>query len=204
MIMAHERGAEIFAAFILMVQIASKCSPRGTLVRDNGTPHTASSLSVKCRAPASWFTVAIDYLEKHTDWIDVQDIASGCQHGASTVPARRQSGAQEGREGRERREGREAALTFSEKPSLKEWKAYCEMHGGPVGWFAEDKYLAADSDNWKGKSNWTAYADRCRGWWEAEGRPTEPPNKRDKSRGAMVNGQYQLPESERPGIRKNI
>lgn len=72
-IVSHEHGSKIFAAFILMVEVASRCQPRGMLIRDNRTPHTAQTLSTKTRAPIEWFELAIKYLEKETDWLLVQD-----------------------------------------------------------------------------------------------------------------------------------
>ena len=62
-LMAHKRrGVEYFGAFILMVEVASKCEPRGLLVRDDGTPHTPESLSAKTRAASQSFKSAIPKL----------------------------------------------------------------------------------------------------------------------------------------------
>ncbi|MGV1047686.1 MAG: hypothetical protein ACOYD4_04055 [Solirubrobacterales bacterium] len=96
-IMMHPDGAVIFAGWILLVQIASKCTPRGTLVRDDGTAHTDRSLSVKCRCPVSWMTVSLKYLSENTDWLEVQDIAGGCQEGVSVLTASCQAGDEEGK-----------------------------------------------------------------------------------------------------------
>jgi uncharacterized phage protein (TIGR02220 family) len=103
MIMSHKRGSEIFSAFILMVEVASKCRPRGTLIRDNGKPHNPISLSLKCRCPASWFEIAIEYLSENTDWLEFEDIASGCQEPVSALSASCQAGDEEGK-GMERKE----------------------------------------------------------------------------------------------------
>lgn len=141
MIMLHEKGSMIFSAFILMLQIASKCSPRGSLVRDNGTPHNAISLSVKCRAPVTWFEVALEYLENNTDWLDIEEVTSD-YHQAVTVPSpSRQSSAEERR--KEWKEGNgnlPSSLSPKQKTStvppnrwdlqkkwLSEWPMY---HGG--------------------------------------------------------------------------
>ena len=72
-IMNHPQGAVIFAGFILLVEIASRCAPRGTLTRSNGQPHTPETLAQKCRCPAAWFATALDYLEKQTDWLHVTE-----------------------------------------------------------------------------------------------------------------------------------
>lgn len=59
-------GPSHFAAFILMAEVASKCDPRGVLVRKDGTPHTPRSLSLKTRAPERLFADAIPALSSAT------------------------------------------------------------------------------------------------------------------------------------------
>lgn len=173
-IMAHPDGAVIFSAWILLIQIASKCTPRGTLIRDNGIPHNVRSLSVKCRAPDVWFERAILYLETETDWLVVTEFTKERQVGAPLTSGRCQAGDEERKEGMEWKEGKGGAHAFSETPSWKEFWDYCQIHGGPVEWYARDKFQAAEQDNWKGKSNWSAYADRIRTWWTNDGRPMSP------------------------------
>lgn len=81
-IMQHPKGAEIFAAWVLIVEVASRCDPRGTLLRGGGKPHNSQSLSLKTRAPEKWFTTAFYFLESNTDWLDVKEVpdetASSC------------------------------------------------------------------------------------------------------------------------------
>jgi len=187
-IMAHPRGAEIFAAFVLMVEIASKCSPRGTLIRDNGTPHTVSSLSVKCRAPVSWLTVSLDYLEKNTDWLEVSEItndAVGCQQGASRVPSSCQSGAQGGKgmEGMEGTEEGNAALPpnpsgkgFS-KPTIEAVKLQCAEIALPES--EGDKfYDYYQANGWRVGKNpmklWPAALANWKRHWEEYGGQNGP------------------------------
>lgn len=93
-IMAHERSAEIFAAWILMLQVASRCQPRGSLLRDGGRPHTAASLALRTRGRAEWFSLALDFLASpEIGWIEEsQDAESAndaraCQPGVSRVSA---------------------------------------------------------------------------------------------------------------------
>lgn len=74
-IMGHPKGAMIFAGFILMVELASRCTPRGCLVRGNGQPHDVRTMSAKCRCPDVWFSTAIDYLIANTDWLEVSEVA---------------------------------------------------------------------------------------------------------------------------------
>ena len=72
-IMQHPDGAEIYAAWMLIVQVTSKCRPRGALVRPDGTPLTPDSLSLKTRAPARWFEKCLEFLESETDWIEIEE-----------------------------------------------------------------------------------------------------------------------------------
>ena len=46
-IMFEKDGLEIFAVWILLLQVASKCHPRGTLVRGDGTPLDTTGFMMK-------------------------------------------------------------------------------------------------------------------------------------------------------------
>lgn len=71
-IMSHDRALEVFGCWVLILQIASKCSPRGVLIRDSGQPHSATSLSRITGAPEESFTVALEYLSSDdVGWIEV-------------------------------------------------------------------------------------------------------------------------------------
>ena len=85
-IIKSKHGAEIFAAWVLIIQVASKCHPRGTLLRGNCKPHTPATLSIKTGAPEAWFKIALEFLEEHTDWLDIQEVAGDCQLTATQVP----------------------------------------------------------------------------------------------------------------------
>ncbi|EDY16032.1 hypothetical protein CfE428DRAFT_6426 [Chthoniobacter flavus Ellin428] len=94
MVMAHRDGAEIFAAWILILQVASRCQSRGSLVRENGRPYDAASLALRTRGNAKWFEKAIPVLLE-VGWIE--EIASDCQAGDTPLPPACQSGDQEGK-----------------------------------------------------------------------------------------------------------
>jgi len=134
-IMMHKEGAKIFSAFILMVEIASRCSPRGTLIRTNGVPHDVTSMSVKCRAPAVWFEVALPYLEKQTDWLEVVEVNTTDTQLTFRTSPDCQAGDEERRKERtERTEGKVGKTS----PSLEEVKLCCEKTGLPESdavWF---------------------------------------------------------------------
>ena len=178
LIMRHKDGAIIFAAFILLVELASKCKPRGVLIRGNGQPHNVTSMSAKCQAPDVWFSTALDYLEHNTDWLEVKEFTNERQSGVTSTSVGRQSGDEEGK-GTEEGKGREGARPFSEIPSWEQFWEYCQSpHCGiSAEWFAKDKFLAAEQKGWQGISDWRKYALRVRGWWDNDGRPETPPTK---------------------------
>ena len=49
----HEHGPAHYGAFVAIVLLASKCSPRGSLVQSNGVPHTAETIARKVHMAAS-------------------------------------------------------------------------------------------------------------------------------------------------------
>ena len=61
-VMAQDNAAEVYAAWMLMLQVASRCHPRGRLVRSNGTPHTPTTLAIKTRGQKKWFESALKLL----------------------------------------------------------------------------------------------------------------------------------------------
>lgn len=62
-LMDHPEGPQHFAAWVLIVQVASKCgntaASRGILRRGDGTPHTPRTLSLLTRCPEPIFVAAI-------------------------------------------------------------------------------------------------------------------------------------------------
>lgn len=85
----HPNGAAHFGAWNAIVQIASKCEPRGTLLRDCGRPHTSQSLARMSRIPAAVFEEALDRLVE-IGWLerlgtpDQQD--TRIPHEGATIP----------------------------------------------------------------------------------------------------------------------
>lgn len=68
-IMSLDNGPLIYAAWVVILQVASKCETRGLLVRDNGKPHTAASLAVRARFPQSILSDAISVLTE-VGWLE--------------------------------------------------------------------------------------------------------------------------------------
>lgn len=81
LVMAHPRAAEIFAAWVLIVQVASRCKERGVLAKDNGVPYTAQSLATKTRSKAEWFEIALEFLSSpDVGWLKAveNDVEAAC------------------------------------------------------------------------------------------------------------------------------
>lgn len=74
-LMEHRDGTAILGAFIACVQIASKCEPRGVLVRDGQKPHSASSLARMSRVPEALMQRALDILSgDEVGWLVYQEV----------------------------------------------------------------------------------------------------------------------------------
>jgi hypothetical protein len=76
----------------------------------------------------------------------------------------------------------EGERSHAEIPSWEEFWAYCQTQACllPAEWYARDKWEAANASQWRDKVNWKAYARRCKGWWEADGRPMTPKGQNEK------------------------
>ncbi len=61
-LMEMDNGMLLYAAWMLMIQVASKCGKRGTLMRDCGTPYDAGSLARVTRGQKVVFEKAIPVL----------------------------------------------------------------------------------------------------------------------------------------------
>lgn len=73
----HQDGAAHFGAWCAIAQVASKCRPRGTLVRDGGQDHTPVTLSRMTRIPAALLEAAIRRLISPIGWLeDVSQVVS--------------------------------------------------------------------------------------------------------------------------------
>jgi hypothetical protein len=73
-LLSHENGGAHFGAWVAILRVASQCTPRGTLVRDNGRPYTATSLARMTRMSEATLDEAIPRLLE-IGWLEV--ITSG-------------------------------------------------------------------------------------------------------------------------------
>ena len=82
----HPNAAAHFGALVAMVEVAGKCDPRGTLVRESGRPHTAESLSRMTRIPAVVFEEVIPRLVSiDIGWLEVVGCAA-LTEGQQVIP----------------------------------------------------------------------------------------------------------------------
>jgi len=66
----HEKATDIFSAWILILQVASKCEPRGMLI-DGTEPITSEDLAVKTGFKKEAFDLAFEVLmSKKIEWIE--------------------------------------------------------------------------------------------------------------------------------------
>jgi len=85
-IMAQKDGLLIYAAWHLILQVASKCGTRGTLLRDDGTPLTALAIALKtgCRKEKA-VQRALDFCSSpQVGWLErlERNPAGGCDNPA--------------------------------------------------------------------------------------------------------------------------
>lgn len=74
-LMEHENGIGYFGVFIVCVELSSKCNPRGTLLRRDGTPHDLQSLSRITRIPLQWLKDAFVQLLR-VGWLEEVESAT--------------------------------------------------------------------------------------------------------------------------------
>lgn len=107
-IMSHKNGAAHFGCWHAILQVASKCDPRGTLLRDGARAHDFTSLSRITRIPESILIEAVERLLT-IGWVEIYDNpALGCDKTAEGC------GLPEGN-GMEQKEGKKIAVKA--KPS---------------------------------------------------------------------------------------
>lgn len=61
-LLEHDDGLAVFGCFVLLVEVASKCEPRGDLMRDSKRPHDAQSLSRLLRVDTKAITRTLEVL----------------------------------------------------------------------------------------------------------------------------------------------
>jgi len=209
-IMGEKDGVQIFGAWIAILQIASRCDPRGTLVRDGGKPHDCGSISRMCRIPQPIVSRAISFCSK-IGWIN------GLQKDCENVAPKCEKVALECLEGKGREGNRIEGIYSVDFESF--WKAYPKRIGKGAAYKSWQKakpdiqtVLTAlawqnKSDQWTKDSGQfiphpTTYINQSR--WEDEpivvsNRPAAPVQAQKQSLGAL-----QMQIAQWTAERKNI
>jgi len=116
-LVSRKNGAAYLGAWLAILQVASKCSTRGTLVRRNGKPHTAKSIAKITRLDEKIVADTLQILAS-------EDVAWLCQAGG-TLPAPSAHPTDE--EGR--KEEKEAGASVYPSDFEEFWQAYPKKKG---------------------------------------------------------------------------
>ena len=118
-LMKRKDGVELYGAWILILQVASKCEPRGVLRRSDGIDHDHMSLEIITRANGEIFKKAFEHFVR-IGWIDeIAEKKTILHEGVTSLPQGVTSLPQGGTEGK--KEGRNILSVF---PFEKFWDAY--------------------------------------------------------------------------------
>lgn len=106
----HPNGPAHYACWVTITQVASRCQPRGTLVRDDGRPYDAKALARRTRISADLFAEALPRLVG-VGWLVAEVVATqevatqpdttlsgACQEGVRKAPKKGREG--KGNEGK--------------------------------------------------------------------------------------------------------
>jgi len=124
-LLEHKNGAAYFGCWCVICEVASKCDPRGTLLRDGGKPHNSASLSRITRFSQNVLEEAIKILLS-IKWLESYDNPAGeCDTKAAEgcrLPE------WNGREGKEGKEGKtpQVDFVFPDSLNIPEFKSAWE------------------------------------------------------------------------------
>lgn len=153
-LMAHQNAAAHFGAWLAIIQIASKCEPRGTLLRDGARAHDASSLSRISRIPSEVFEEAIPrFLD--IGWLEPLNVkefkglrksaksqeGAGSPHPSAGLPQEGATKPQEGAASRARKEQNGMEQNGMEPPSSAGADGTIPFPPGPTKPPTEDELL---------------------------------------------------------------
>jgi len=114
-IMEAENGIEIFGCWILCVQVASRCRPRGTLLRKSGHPHDSQSLARLTRTEACIFAKALPKLLE-IGWLEIiRQEGAGIRQEGVPLRNRTEGNRREGKGGKGRAHKAEELPDFAKK-----------------------------------------------------------------------------------------
>lgn len=74
LLVGRENGGAFLGGWVALVQVASKCDPRGTLLRRSGIPHDPASLSRITRLPEKLFVDVLKVAEEECKWLKSEEL----------------------------------------------------------------------------------------------------------------------------------
>lgn len=74
--MDQEDNLKLFGAFVILLEIAANCNPRGTLIRSDGTPHDCRSLVRLSRMKVRDCEKCLDFYSNVCKWLEIVEIQS--------------------------------------------------------------------------------------------------------------------------------
>lgn len=87
-LMGHPSGAAFLGAWTAIVFVASRCVPRGHLIRSTGVPHTLESINRISRIPLEILREAIPFFIHEINWLEEVEFAAAQDANASTEPVK--------------------------------------------------------------------------------------------------------------------
>lgn len=167
--MAQENAAELFAAWNLILQVASKGDKddRGKLMRD-GRPLSAGQLALITGFPADSFQRALGFFSSHeSGWLLKTSIQAADDAGKAADDAGKAvlKEEKEEKEGKEKKEEKGGAKKRRDIPDRKTWLNHCKEIGLPQA-DADSAYDYYQANGWKQKGgnlikDWKAAARTC-------------------------------------------
>ncbi len=110
----HHNGCAHYGAWCVLAQVASKCEPRGTLIRDGGRPHTPETLSRKTGFPKELLQEALERLCGSVNWmevVEIEGVTKSADRAADEARSKRGQSADEARSNRAEGNGTELNRT---------------------------------------------------------------------------------------------
>lgn len=176
LLMEQDDAAELFAAWVLILQVASKCRERGRLVRDDGTPLTAKSLASKTRSDKAWFVKAFNFFTTKVKWMDchppVTQVTADCHPPVTQVTKKE---GREGNEGEWSARAREEALPVLDSETLARQGRSLESISSRLDLPAAN-FLAHGATLGLSEAKVRQWADSrvANGWSTGKGKPLTP------------------------------
>jgi hypothetical protein len=149
-LLEHPDGPSHYAAWIALLQVAAKCEPRGSLLRDNSQPATSTVLARQTRIPAEVFEAAVPRLLA-IGWLIAEPVAATAvtptlpppsRPATSTLPpdSHHAPDTRHNKTVQDKTEEKKARARFT-PPTLEEVTAYCQERAAagkprvdPVDW----------------------------------------------------------------------